>query len=779
MMTFPRSGVNAAIFAVLLCLAVLPSAAHAAGCANEEIRKEQGAAAEGLPECRAYELVTPPGFSPNLQGAHASSTGTGVGEVEGESSVGPGAIAMRSFYPPEGSPGLGQIYVSRRGEGGWSTAGLMPPLGPVGLAACKQYMYFSADLSADVLSTVFGWVKAGEHVDEGSCAEDDPPLVAGEPRGGYGNLFERESESAGFQLVDVTPPEIAPSQPGFVGGSADMSHVVFGEEALLVEGAPTGVEDLYIWDGGTVRLVSYLPDGVASQGTSGNLGTIATASLNAFGLTPAEFTHSVSDSGEAVVFTAQGGLYVRVNAAREPSRIASGADATKVNGEQCSERERACTIQLDAVQGGSGLSGGGVFLWASSEDEQVFFSDENRLTPGATATTGKPDLYEYDLGTGVLSDLTMGGSEAANVRGVVGASEDGSYVYFVAKGVLTSGPNIEGREPVKGKPNLYVWHDGVTSFIATLSPEDSKDWGVGNENEGRSFNSEALSTGLVSRDGTLLAFNSIAPVTGYETLPAEERDCLNEGNGPDPCDEIFRYDAAAQRLVCVSCGAPQYGSPAGQTELRATSGTYRRRALAADGSVFFDTPSRLLAQDNNGVSDVYEWSPVGVGECSEASVTFSGESGGCLYSISSGTSPEPSYFVDASESGEDAYFLTAQSLVAGDRDNQISVYDARVNGGIPAQNGSVEGPGCQGLAACRPPAGEPPARPFAASATSSGPGDLVSPPSKPVVKPVVKPKPKAKSCKRGSVRKHGKCVKEKAKRSKRSEGSAKGGRRHA
>ena len=54
--------------------------------------------------------------------------------------------------------------------------------------------------------------------------------------------------------------------------------------------------------------------------------------------------------------------------------------------------------------------------------------------------------------------------------GVVTASEDGSYVYFVAEGRLTTQANSEQEEPVSGKPNLYLYHEGAVKFIATLAP---------------------------------------------------------------------------------------------------------------------------------------------------------------------------------------------------------------------------------------------------------------------------------------------------------------------
>ena len=51
------------------------------------------------------------------------------------------------------------------------------------------------------------------------------------------------------------------------------------------------------------------------------------------------------------------------------------------------------------------------------------------------------DLYRFETETGELSDLTKGapGPNGAEVKGVLGISSDGSYVYFVANGVLAPG----------------------------------------------------------------------------------------------------------------------------------------------------------------------------------------------------------------------------------------------------------------------------------------------------------------------------------------------------
>ena len=112
----------------------------------------------------------------------------------------------------------------------------------------------------------------------------------------------------------------------------------------------------------------------------------------------------------------------------------------------------------------------------------MFFTDCNRLTPDSTAVSGgkctatEPgfeltgnDLYEYDFTDGQLTDLTVdikpGDPLGADVQGVIGASNNGEFVYVVADGVLAPGATV-------GEPNLYLLHDGVTTFIATLSERD-------------------------------------------------------------------------------------------------------------------------------------------------------------------------------------------------------------------------------------------------------------------------------------------------------------------
>ena len=104
------------------------------------------------------------------------------------------------------------------------------------------------------------------HEDPESCNPEGRQVVSGEPVG-YENLLVRDNATGTYQLVNVTPPGVTPADAHFQAASADLSHVIFTETSPLAEGARYGVENLYEWDEGALRLVSVLPDGTAVPGS--------------------------------------------------------------------------------------------------------------------------------------------------------------------------------------------------------------------------------------------------------------------------------------------------------------------------------------------------------------------------------------------------------------------------------------------------------------------------------------------------------------------------------
>ena len=138
----------------------------------------------------------------------------------------------------------------------------------------------------------------------------------------------------------------------------------------------------------------------------------------------------------------------------------------------------------------------------------MFFTSAAKLTGDANTGASREgaDLYRYDTNTDTLTDLTadseVGDENGAAVRGVVGASEDGSYVYYVAGGRLAG-------DALSGHPNLYLSHAGTTTFIATLEP--------GDEPTGRRRRCRRRSRS--HRMGSI-AFDSLASLTGYDNTDA-------------------------------------------------------------------------------------------------------------------------------------------------------------------------------------------------------------------------------------------------------------------
>jgi hypothetical protein len=135
-------------------------------------------------------------------------------------------------------------------------------------------------------------------------------------------------------------------------------------------------------------------------------------------------------------------------------------------------------------------------------------------------------------------------------------------------------------------------------------------------------------------------------------------------------------------------------------------------ALSDDGRyVFFSTAEGLVPQDVNGVMDVYEYDA----------------SSGSLHLLSTGTDPNPSWFADATPNGSDVLIGTSQRLVGQDTDESIDLYDARVDGGLAAQNPPSPPPPCTDEAGCRTAPGPEPSLPALASSAFAGPGDPLLP----------------------------------------------------
>jgi hypothetical protein len=676
-----------------------------------------------LADCRVWELVSPS----NKHGSLIEPFGTGLIQA----AIGGHAVSyMATEVVGEGAAGKAGAYPqslsTRVSPGIWITRGISIPhstpsheQNPASMYNNnEEYRLFSEDMSMGIVEP-FGIT---------------PPLVEN-PQHSEKTLYLRNNISGSFSPL-VTPEDVHP--PGsfgpevpfggvenyeganelhFLAATPDLDHVVFQSPFPLTENANNdlqckegpnclinelqGLDNLYEWNGGFLSLVNVLPDGEAVKlGQNGSGGSLTNIHL---GVEDQAVAHAISSDGRWIVWhtgNLEGGgnikLFVR-DMVGEKTFVLGGEHAR--------------------------------FESMSDDGSRVFFLENGDLF-----------VFYTDLGTTVdltgAHGLIEGG---AGVRdAVLGTSADGSYIYFVALTVLASGG-------IPKMNNLYAAHEAAgtwtASFVAVLSTKDEKDWYTEECNKPNCAVWLRKVTSRVSSSGRFLTFMSDRSLTGYDNTD------LVSGVADE---EVFLYDAVKGRVVCVSCD-PSGARPVGvfdkqgvlADDFEAWEGhwlagslpgwygnrerpIYQSRFLSDSGRVFFDSPVGLSPLDTNGLEDVYEFEPVGVGGCSSVSSGFSEVSDGCVGLVSSGISSTESGFMDASESGDDVFFVTTGKLVSSDFDNGYDVYDAHVcSVSVPCAVGSPSVPECVSTDSCRAaPVPQPSIFGAPSSATFAGQGNV-------------------------------------------------------
>lgn len=665
-----------------------------------------------LPDCRAYELVSPP----------YKADGSDVAEV---AVAADGEHVLASV--PAGFAGAGnyikgsEIYELSRTREGWQPTALPPPAGDPGYNASG----FVAASASDELATTL-WA-----AHEQAKARHFFLRLHDGTRVGVGR--------ARPQGVEAEGPELS-----FAGASRDLSHLLFSlsslGQALWPGDTTSSGASLYEYVGTCESegecemrepvLVGVKNDGsvvhVADEQHSAHLneaaevisdcGTELGAPGSSVGV-PSDVYNAVSASGETIFFTAMAckgapevnEIYARLDgretvAVSEPSKTACAV---------CQTSSTETTLKNAIFQG------------ASEDGSKVFFLTEQELLPGQKGM----NLYEYDFGApaGERIKLVSNGSTEPMVRGVVRVSENGGWVYFVAEGVL-SGKDVEGNAPdaEAGSDNLYVYNTvagGNPVFVSTLmSPtlglkiigelgawktkaETECDGAVECKKEVSSEDFAALSSlealwqqadereAQATSDGRFLVFSSWADLTRDDTstLP-----------------QLFEYDAQAQRLTRISIGQNGYRQDGNLTwedgsyqdvprmpVQRFTAGsrpTAAQTGLATSpdgGHVVFTSAAELAAGVSSGTPQVFEYESGNVHLLSDGvdAHEFLGTPDVDLWGLAAATESP----------ARDVFFATADSLVPQDGESQVSLYDARADGGFP---GLSPAPGCL-AGACR------------------------------------------------------------------------------
>jgi DNA-binding beta-propeller fold protein YncE len=623
-------------------------------CKNEPLREEQPST--HLPECRAYEQVTPPE-------KNFTSPETGFPAADGEAAF---LAASGGFGDPAGQ--IGEIatgYRSVRTKDGWRTR-------------WHNETYCSKDLEETHFQPATGGSPSGysENLDflavlrpEASvCPYPSLDPDAPTPQTNLYRADFREVAKEGpvaYELLAPNPgaDELSLKQTGgrYAGSNDDWSHVVYTSNGVQSTGAPAGeFVKVYDWHDGEPHLVSkdtstIPPGGNPFEKASG---------------VPEDALHGVSAEGNRIFFM---------------NPTSEFGDCTPANCEIYMRQNGTKTFDVSKSECTSSCSSSAPdeFLAATGDGAKVLFKGADKLLNEDTATGS--DLYLYthtskpdsDANLTLLSkDQEPADGTSAGVLGLLGMSEDAEVAYFTAQGQLVAG------KPTAAGAKLYRWaaNEGspTLTYLATLGSgsTDAGNW------SGSGSNNTRGPVRAVPPDGKSLRVRSAVRI--------------DPGADHDEDADLYRW-SEQDGWLCISCQVPTSASK-GDVELTVNNvPSHYLHAMSEDGGrVFFSTPDPLAPGDVNAgqpKNDVYEW-----------------REDGSLALVSSGADTRDVKLLGASTTGRDVFLITYKRLVGWDTDDSADVYDARVEGGFkePVPHTICDpNSGCRGEPTSEPPAQRP------------------------------------------------------------------------
>ena len=770
--------VTVAAFTLLAAGALTATPALAAageGCPNEPVRQESNTNpttgkpySQGLPECRAYEMVSP--LEKQQHDALTIGSQPPVSVSPNGSAVqwsSQGAYAGAENYQAH-STAASNPYVAQRTASGWVTRSGYPPssliegpffaFGSTGVyspdlsreSVCGTAVLTSNELGPTIRCALRepdgSWASTPEHTD-----------LTGET---FGQLLNVGASSTGEDVVFY-------GEAGIRFLSSDTSsHEVPCNELKAVSrcggiyemaGVGTGAPEL--------RLVNVDNSGnmIGPENTN-FVGTLGNGVPSAY--------QAISADGSTIFFTeapnASNGFGSSASVQTIFARV-DGTSTVDISNPSPSECTR-CAQEAEEGKPESSEAKPAQYQGASADGSNVFFTTTQQLVNGDTDST--TDLYEYDFNNpsghrivqvsgGGLGDVTPGAG--AEVQGVVRVSEDGSHVYFVASGVLTTLPNGLGQTASQGSRNVYAYDTatGETKFVATLLEGDKELWGA--ESSGAT-----LKLAQTTPDGRYLVFDSFAKLI----TAGPEADTSG-------AQQVYRYDFQTGRLLRVSIGhegfanngnTPGVGAVIGkanEAEEGAPTANDESRAISDNGEIIaFVTAEQLQSTDVAGGPntsckgekladgagcEVYAWHECSSGPCATGAQ-------GEVNMISDGQDPNGAVYAGMSATGSDVFFQTRAQLAGQDTDNLGDIYDARVNGGFPApaSEPSCSGEACQGASSGPPSFGSSGSSTFTAGGNLTPGATSFPPPEEPKAKPLTRAQKLAKALKQ--------CKKDKSKK---------------
>jgi hypothetical protein len=637
-------------------------------CPNSSVRQQTGA--NTLPDCRAYELVTPEDQGITIiypSQVPFSATATSPSRL--------GFVGSFGLIPNSGEPAnnVGDMYFATRTSNGWKTKFVGIPSSASSLAGGPPWhvagytpdKFQEFTLADQDLSTFVDWhdgiFSIGELYEEEHPGSSNAPYVWDTTTG---------------KQVDRWPTNVGAVPGGeFFNGrtaaSADLSHFVFTSDIPFAPGGIPG--DMYDNDTGhnTVKVISRLESGEHIANTM-----------------PLEVSEDGSHilmvvrPGSPLPLEGPGELYMRSND-MATYEIAPGESVEYLgmtpNGKKV---YFATTSSLLAEDPDTSRD---LYMWdedGPSPTHLTLISKGNEPTAGNTdacsaSWTEKCDIEAINFDSYTSAQGGLGGNRFA--ENFI-ASENGDIYYL-------SPEQLHGANGVNGMQNLYVYRHGKNQFVAALDPAGIA-CTVGLQ--GGPCSENAVARMEVTSDDSFMAFLTASNVTGYDS----------QGKS-----ELYLYRPATEEMECVSC------IPSGEPPSSDVYASHNGKYLTDDGRTFFETKDALVPQDTNEASDVYEFV-----EGRPQLITTGTNVGNETFGLA--TIMALPGLVGVSADGTDVFIATYDVLVGQDRNGEaIKIYDARSGGGFQF---TPPVPPCVAADECHGPGSEAPVIPANGTGSNLG-----------------------------------------------------------
>lgn len=604
---------------MLLASIAVPAVAAAAGCPNEALRLGPSAL---LPDCRAYELVTPPDSNGRLVAPPSSSGFISPWDqfpTELASASGSSIIYMTYGTPLRelaGPGGVFDVYQAQRSISGWGATRRLTPSGSESVTA------YPGGISADGL---YAFVNPQGNV------------ALGMPAGTLAERAISDYLSKPDGTFELTGKGDLGNEPYAQG-----RYISPGGKHIIFSTGHDEAQSIWCTDPVSKCEVKPLEPNAPPEGTGAVYDRSAKGPPDVVSLLPGDKTpaageqayyQGVSKDGSVVAFKISGVLYVRVSNARtekvavgEPTYAGLSDDGGFLYYVKEGNIHRFDTASETDVQVNS--SGDAELVNVSGDGSHAYFISKSQLD-GSKGAAGEPNLYVW---SGALPE----------------------YIATVAPSDLerTSGTGLE-------TPALTRW----TSYA--VAPQSSPKEGL----KGPGADSSRTTPG-----GSVLIFESRAKLTSYENAGHTEIYRYDDQDKSlvcvscNPTDEPATADARLQEIR------------------RLAEAPIAIHNLSDDGSrIFFESAEALAERDTDGVNDIYEWQEEEGGASLELissgeSTNYLGEKD----EVEFPHFPSPNVLVSVTPSGNDVVFFSQDALVpAAGVGGVPALYDARVNGGFP------------------------------------------------------------------------------------------------